>query len=824
MNENKYKKKILGSIVAAMFMLIGLIPAAYAHDEYLDGYTMDGVIVEADEVTDQFGNVITEQSYYRTGGDVKVITRDEIEKRNYKDINDALRRIPGVDFISSGYRGNEYGFSSSFNGIAINGDTRVIVLIDGRRIDNATSELTGSNSYGSNPRTTNVNFDNITNIENIERIEVIKGPGASIYGSDAVGGVINIITRKGGKGHTGSIDLSGGSWGRQNYIGSYSGSFGKNNPLRVFVSGNHMSSDDTKYKDGYTGTIGTLKGSNWKENGLNFRVDKDFSKTQSIKVWFNYQDSKDGYPITTPLLRYWNEDDWYRIVFHAAVGVRDENNVLVSTRKGSNGTVNPGYSNIFVVDGGMFKGFSRHNTKDWDVVYTFNKQKGMNSFVRYYEQSKKRSHSYRYVWGHYDGRNGNDQSNNYRADFPNGGSDEDVDAWIREHLVPFPDNEEASRAWVEKTGGITPEPTSWRNEKNRGVQLQYAKSINFGFQHDIITSATYDRSKNFSERINTNTGEITASNTERNSLRGFVQDKIHVTDKLEITPAIRYSWYSSFNSTNTAGETTKGRGSTKQITPVVNSQYKITDTLSAYGGWTRIFRPIRRQDYTAVDGVFRTPLEDEKGNAWTMGGRKEIGDTIIGVNYNWTLMSNAIARLPIYDVAEDVNRTTAVNAREDRKALNFTADHRLTDNLTISGSYSYTKNTWKAKPGWILDPEWGYSNLSDLNLMINRVVPKNRYGLNISYDRDNLYIGLLTNLYGGMDKDLFSSNRFIVHDFNMSYQFIKGTTAYMRISNLSNEAYQTTYYARGGPGAAAMPSRAIVVGIKQKLDKNTFNW
>lgn len=76
-----------------------------AFDENLNEYTLDAVVVEADATKDQFGNTITEQSYYRTGGDVKVITREEIEKRHYQDLTDAIKRIPGVTFQNPGYRG-----------------------------------------------------------------------------------------------------------------------------------------------------------------------------------------------------------------------------------------------------------------------------------------------------------------------------------------------------------------------------------------------------------------------------------------------------------------------------------------------------------------------------------------------------------------------------------------------------------------------------------------------------------------------------------------------------------------------------------------------
>ena len=121
--------------------------AAYAaHDENLNSYTLDDVVVSAERTKDQFGDTITEQSYYRTGGDVKVITREEIEKRHYVDLTEAIKRIPGITFQNPGYRGGEYGYQFYNNGVSINGDTRVIILIDGRRVDNLTSTRVGFNS------------------------------------------------------------------------------------------------------------------------------------------------------------------------------------------------------------------------------------------------------------------------------------------------------------------------------------------------------------------------------------------------------------------------------------------------------------------------------------------------------------------------------------------------------------------------------------------------------------------------------------------------------------------------------------------------------
>lgn len=75
-------------------------------------YTLDGIEVSADRKKDRFGNMITEQSYYRTGGDVQVIDSDTIEKRHYTQVGDALKYIPGVQVQTpGGYRGGEYGYT-----------------------------------------------------------------------------------------------------------------------------------------------------------------------------------------------------------------------------------------------------------------------------------------------------------------------------------------------------------------------------------------------------------------------------------------------------------------------------------------------------------------------------------------------------------------------------------------------------------------------------------------------------------------------------------------------------------------------------------------
>lgn len=156
-------------------------------------YELDGIEVnaDADKTVDQFGNVVTSQSYYRTGGDVDVIDSATIEKRHYQQVGDALKYLPGVQVQTpGGYRGGEYGYTQTHSVVTINGDARVIVLVDGRRMDNTSGSAVAANS-GSGSKAT-VDINQIVGVDDIDKIEVMKGPGASAYGADATGGVINI--------------------------------------------------------------------------------------------------------------------------------------------------------------------------------------------------------------------------------------------------------------------------------------------------------------------------------------------------------------------------------------------------------------------------------------------------------------------------------------------------------------------------------------------------------------------------------------------------------------------------------------------------------
>ena len=124
---------------------------------------------------------------------VTVITRQDIETYGYNTLVDALRSVPGIRVAQSGGPG---GQASVF--MRGNDSDAVLVLRDGMPINDA-SDSDGAFNFG------------VDTLADVQRIEIIRGPMAALYGSGAIGGVINLITRRGTEeGAHWEGDLSGG--------------------------------------------------------------------------------------------------------------------------------------------------------------------------------------------------------------------------------------------------------------------------------------------------------------------------------------------------------------------------------------------------------------------------------------------------------------------------------------------------------------------------------------------------------------------------------------------------------------------------------------
>ncbi|MBT2771497.1 TonB-dependent receptor [Halomonas sp. ISL-60] len=135
-----------------------------------------------------------EQAMVDAPASISVISREELERSRVTSIADALRNVEGVDV--GGAVGKTGGSNISIRGMP---SDYTLILIDGRR-QNAAGSVT-PNGFGE----TSTSF--FPPVSSIERIEVIRGPMSTLYGSDAMGGVINIITRRVGREWTGSVEV-----------------------------------------------------------------------------------------------------------------------------------------------------------------------------------------------------------------------------------------------------------------------------------------------------------------------------------------------------------------------------------------------------------------------------------------------------------------------------------------------------------------------------------------------------------------------------------------------------------------------------------------
>jgi vitamin B12 transporter len=128
--------------------------------------------------------------------DITIIDKETIERAGAAGLADVLARVPGIEFARNG------GVGNSTSVFVRGGDSKhTIVLVDGVRIDSQSGS--GGASWSSIP------------LSQIDRIEIVRGPSSAVYGSDAVAGVIQIFTKKGGGVFSPSVSVGYGTFNTQ---------------------------------------------------------------------------------------------------------------------------------------------------------------------------------------------------------------------------------------------------------------------------------------------------------------------------------------------------------------------------------------------------------------------------------------------------------------------------------------------------------------------------------------------------------------------------------------------------------------------------------
>jgi vitamin B12 transporter len=237
-------------VVGILMVVLAVEPAAAQTGETK---RVEPVVVTATKV---------ETPVAELGASVTVVNGDDFQTYHYSSADEALRNVPGLEIRRSGSLGK---ISSAF--IRGANSNQVQVLVDGVRVKS--------------PTTGQADLSDISP-DLIERIEIIRGPQSTLYGADAIGGVINIITRKGKGAPSGWIELEGGNYDTWATRAAAGGSY---RILDYSLSASHLESN------------GQFKNDNSDINALNGRIGLSLPAQSWVGFVVRYNKSDTGLPI-----------------------------------------------------------------------------------------------------------------------------------------------------------------------------------------------------------------------------------------------------------------------------------------------------------------------------------------------------------------------------------------------------------------------------------------------------------------------------------------------------------------------------------------------
>ncbi len=290
---------------------------------------------EVQDATDLGETVVTAERIpskrMDTPANMAVVTAKEIAANHYATVAEAIENINGVVIRHMGGGKQDY--------VYLNGDERVVLLVDGVRMNDAMGASAGRAS---------VDLNMLPSVKNIQRIEVVKGGASALYGSDAVGGVINIITKKGIQNET-RIDLNTGSWRTHNMEVTNQGSDGT---LSWFVTG---SLSRQGYLNSSLGDL-TIENSDSTGNGFAARLDGRFDDRSSLGFSFAHRSLDAGaYNISGT--------SFDNVSSRANGRLREVFNDYALTYRFKEGTATPGFLRVF------HNGKTIDNQGNFDTTY-----------------------------------------------------------------------------------------------------------------------------------------------------------------------------------------------------------------------------------------------------------------------------------------------------------------------------------------------------------------------------------------------------------------------------------------------------------------------
>lgn len=211
------------------------------------------------------------QDPFKIAKSVSVLDADDFIARQHVYVLDALQNIPGVAINQNG----------AFGGVATvsirgNATDQTVILIDGVQVNDPSAPGGG--------------FDFATLDPNgIERVEVLRGPQAVLYGSDAIGGVINVITKSGSDGFGGSASAEYGAFDSKRFTGNIAGG---GDTVSYSLAGSYFDTDGISAADANDGNI---EKDGYENLSLRAKVDAKATDTLRFQLATTYSDSENEF-------------------------------------------------------------------------------------------------------------------------------------------------------------------------------------------------------------------------------------------------------------------------------------------------------------------------------------------------------------------------------------------------------------------------------------------------------------------------------------------------------------------------------------------------
>ena len=649
-------KKIITASLAALALTGGAFSVSA---EEMPVYSLDAIVVTANR---------TPEKQIDSNANVSVVTSKEIEQKHFNDVEQAIKNVPGVFITNHGAGSQSYNSDQVY----INGSNKVVVLVDGMRKNTNGNTLMNSN------------ISEMVAMDSIDHIEVLKGSASTLYGSDAQGGVINIITKKAKEdGVRTTLRTSFGNADKEKYTLYNEGKEGQ-----VFwnvEAGKELQGD---YKDGWgRKVINHL-------NAEHYNVKLGYDLGNDSDIIFNYEKYKADY--TRP--------DYGSTSLQDNKGKKD--NVSISLQYGAK--INDRLSNQFSI------------------------YKNKTTF--------------------------NDNYNNPNSQIG------DTTNWVM----------------AMKTTGISDQLTYHLNNQTiTGGFDWYKDEISKFYNYNVFNYSIgqFVEPKQVPDGISVNNTAI------------YLQDKIDVNDKWNITPGVRFDHHSKFGN---------------HTSPSLSIGYKQNENTNYYLNYKTFFvapslYQLYAPSYTDKKGIHQIGnpnLQPQEGNTIEFGINHQFDDSLSGTFNVFHTHAKNLIQAPNGYLFENTGKANV-------NGFSLNLNKKFSQHWNASIGYSFLHGTTQ----------------KDENINGDGNLPESTLNINVGYQADKFNANLsgrgIMNRYGTKAKFDYSNKPITISDYAnywvwdlaANYQFTKEATLFARVNNIFDQFYTdvgtsynptTTWYSAQG--------------------------